>query len=251
MREFDDISRALGRPFRGHRLLLVVCFIVAGIAARFAAEAFAREIAIVIGVALLIASVGAYWIWFERSRYAGGFEALLDHELAERRSWLRTFGSRMPRNRAQARRWLAEHPASPSNDPWRVSLLSWTGDLAAARTTLDSLAPETPDERFAAEIQRGTIAYLEGADPDLSAARTALAALTDSRERRHGRVCLAILEGRTALASGGDPWLPILAARAEMGDVDSTVTIRALGIRLAFVVGVAVLAFVGLALLVH
>lgn len=155
MRDFDDISGALGRPFRGHRLLLVLCFVVAGIAARLAAEAFAREVAIVIGVVLLIASVGGYWLWFTRSRYAPAFEAMLDHELLERRGWLRGYGSRMPRNRAQARRWLAEHPASPSSDPWRVSLLSWVGDLAGARATLDRLAPETPDERFATEIQRG------------------------------------------------------------------------------------------------
>ena len=251
MREFDDISRALGRPFRGHRLLLVGCFVLAGVAARVAAEAFARDVAIAIGVAMLVASVGGYWIWFRRSRYAAGFEALLDHELAERRTWRRETGTPMPRNRSQARRWLAEHPASPSTDPRRVPLLSWVGDLAAARSTLASIAPETPDERFDAEIDRGTLDYLEGGHPDLGPSRTALMALTDPRERRHGQVCLAILEARTALAAGGDPWLPILAARAEMGEVAPTVTISALGLRLAIVVCVAAAAFVGLALLVQ
>lgn len=251
VRRYDDLSRALGRPFRGHRLLLVVAFVAAGLGAAATVRVAPREFAILVGAAILVGSIAAYWAWFSQSRYAPGVEALGDHELYERTSWRRATGTGMPRTRGRARRWLAAHPTTELTASRRLPLLLWTDDLAAARTTLEGLRPETADERFFAEIERATLELLEGGLPDLAPARAAAAALIEPSERRHARVCLALLEARFAVAQGTDPWIPIIASRRDLLHVAPNVTIRWLTTRLAAVLAVAVVLSIGLALLVR
>ena len=250
-RRFDDLATALRRPFRWHILLIVCAFLAAGLIARAVAGIASREAAILAGAATIIAAISAYWVWFSRSRYAQGVEALGDHELLERRAWREATGAGMPRTRRGARRWLAAHPASEANAQRRLQLLLWTDDLVGAREALAAARPETSDERFLFEIQRATLALLEGRDPDLTAARSAAATLGSRTERRHARTCLAIVEARIAAAAGADPWPPILGARADLGTVAPTVTIGWLTARLTGVLAVAVALSIGLALLVR
>ena len=88
-------------------------------------------------------------------------------------------------------------------------------------------------------------------DPvDLVPARSAFAALSDPLDRRHGRVCLGLLEARLALVAGGDPFEPILAARAAIDTIDRDVSTAATSRRLALILAVAVVAFAAIALAV-
>jgi hypothetical protein len=250
-RRFDDLSKAIGRPFRSHRLLIVVAFVLAGLGAAAAARVTSREVAIVLGAAILVGSIAGYRVWFAQSRYAPGVEALGDHELLERRAWRQATGTGMPRTRRRARRWLAEHPLSEATARWRLGLSLWTDDLVSARDALASLYPETPEERFVADRERATLSLLEGGMPDLEPARAAAAALTDPAERRHARVCFALLKARYEVATGADPWPPILAARADLSEIAPTVTMRWLSVRLAAVLAIAVTLSLGLALLIR
>jgi hypothetical protein len=215
-RRFDDVSKALARPFRRHGLLIVVAFAVAALAVRLVGGVAPREVAILVGAAILVGSIAGYWAWFSQSRYAPGVEALGDHNLLERRSWRRATGSRMPRTRSGAIRWLADNPPTEWNAIRRLRLQLATDDVAGARTTLDGVQPETADERFSVELDRATIAILGGGMADLAPVREAASRLTDATEHRHARVCYALLEARYAVAVGSDPWLPILAARADL-----------------------------------
>jgi hypothetical protein len=231
--------------------VVFVAFVIAGLGAAAASRITSREIAIIVGAAILVGCIAGYWAWFARSRYAPGIEALGDHELLERRAWREATGSGMPRTRRRARRWLEEHPLAESTAQRRLTLLVWTDDRAGARATLATIHPESAEEQFFVERDRTILELLEGGLPDLSPAREASVRLTDPTEHRHARVCFALLEARYAVAVGKDPWAPILAARADLPEIAPTVTIRWLTVRLAGVVVVAVTLSIGLALLVR
>ena len=148
-------------------------------------------------------------------------EALNDHNLYEQRAWKREVGGSMPCSLADARRWLREHLTGAG----RSSMLLWVGDVDAARMEIEALSATTREERFGLAILRGGLAFVEGREPDLAGIRESLAAIPDRRARRHGRICLAILEARLAHDRGEDPWAPIARGWAELDGVEWRATV--------------------------
>ena len=248
MHDAEEVSRALNAPFRFHRWLQIGAFVSGVVVAPIAVRFVSREAAIAAGAVAMIVTFAGYWVWYLRSRYLPAIEALADHDRAERAAWHRTTGTAMPRNRAQARRWLANEPANTPAPGSRIPLLQWIGDLAGAQREIDRFHPRSASEEFDAEIARGTQAYLEGRPVDLEAVRSAYLTLDDPADRRHGRVCLAILEARVGLAEGADPYEPILVARQEMDGVDPAVSIGLTTRRVAGILAAAVAVFVVVAL---
>jgi hypothetical protein len=245
MHDIEALNRALRAPFRFHGWLQAAAVLSGAVVAPIAARFTNREAAIALGALAMIAAVGSYWTWWIRSRYPPATEAIADHNRLEAAAWRRETGTDLPCSRAQARAWLEAHPRSADHagDVRRAGMLQWVDARDAARREIDSLEPATPAETFDAEIARATQAYLDGAVVDLVPARAAFAALADPLDRRHGRVCVGLLEARVALAGGGDPFEPILAARAEMDGIDPDVSTAATSRRLALIVAVAVVGF--------
>jgi hypothetical protein len=252
MHDAEELSQALRAPFRFHPWLQAAAFLSGVVIAPVAARVTSREAAIGLGAVAMVAAVGSYWWWWTRSRYPAATEAIADHNRLEAAAWRRETGTPHPQSRAQARAWIEARPGAgdPPGDIHRAGMLQWIGDLEAARREVDALEPGTPAETFDAEIARATQAYLDGAVVERGPVTAAFAALSDPLDRRHGRVCLGILEARVALAAGRDPFEPILAARAEIDGVDPEVSTRTTGRRLALIVAFAVVVFVVVALAV-
>jgi hypothetical protein len=244
----EELSRALAAPFRYHRWIQAAAFLSGLIVAPIVAQFATRDVAIAVGVAAMLAAVGGYWLWWIRSRYPPAAEAIADHNRLEGVEWRAATGAAIPCTRPQVVAWLAAHPETDDSQPRRIGMLQWAGDLVGAQREIGRLRPGTASETFAASIARGTQVHLEGGIPDLTPVREAFARLSDPRDQRHGRVCEAILEARLALARGADPYEPLLAARAEIGEVDPAVTTGLVGRRLALILAAAVIAFVIVAL---
>jgi hypothetical protein len=232
MADFEAIGRVLGRPAR----LLNVCGLVilaTGVltGAVLHATGANRPLSIAVAVAIIVLGIGLLWLRFLASRIAPAYEAILHHDLIERAAWRRATGSPRPRSRAIAASWLRRHrePAEPTTGDLirRAELQIWTGDRDAASLALRRVRAETPIERFDLLVDLATIDTIEGRAVDLRPIREALLAIDEQAERRVRRVCLGLLESRIALAKGEDPWLPVLAARADLDRVAPAATLRA------------------------
>jgi hypothetical protein len=232
MRDFDSIGRVLGRPARLLNLaglLILATGVLTGAAIHVTGAN--RAVSIAAAVAIISLGLGLLWLRFLGSRVAPAYEAILHHDLIERAAWRRATGSQRPRSRAIAAKWLRRHPEprEPSTGDLmrRAELMTWTGERDGASLLLRRVRPETPLERFDLLVDVATIDAIDGRPVDLRAIREALMAIDEQAERRVRRVCLGLLESRIALASGGDPWGPVLAARADLDRVAPAATLRA------------------------
>ena len=162
----------------------------------------------------LVAFVAGWWPMADPDLRAA-LELVSDHDCHERAEWKRETGTSVPIGVGAMRRWLVAHPSGPG----RASVLIRMGQLDEADRAIDAIEPSTPEEAFGVDILRQTRILLAGGTPDSSVLHASWRALPDSRERRHRRECLALLDAQIALAGGGAP-VPVLAlARRDIGDV--------------------------------
>jgi hypothetical protein len=247
------------------------------------------RLAVVVGLGLLIAVLGAYevagaspslvslgvvslasylaaiacaacvppFLLDERTRRA--FAAF---DWAGAREFERAFGSKraaigFPTDAEQARSWLEKQSPRPIRSV-DVEAIVLTGDLDAARAAADGLPATTPYERFVREDGAALLRYQLNGDTDLSAARRALLAIPDGRERLEATTALAVGEARQQLPDG-DWRQPLLAVRDLIPEGDARILLRdhgsvtfatlilrlwpVLGVLVGVVVGVVVLSY--------
>jgi hypothetical protein len=167
------------------------------------------------GLAIALVAFAAGWWPMTDPDLRAALELVSDHDCHERSEWKRETGTAVPIGVAAMRRWLVAHPSGPG----RASVLIRMGQLDEADRAIDAIEPSTPEEAFGVDVLRQTRTLLAGETPDSSALHASWRALADSRERRHRRECLALLDAQIAVAVGGDP-VPVLAlARPEVGEV--------------------------------
>ena len=243
MRDFDDLRRVLGRPARRLNLAGLAVLLAATVAGSLAVLLGAnRVVAATLPVVIIVGGIGWLWVRFLESPRAAAAEALLHHDLIERARWRLRTGSSPPRSRAAAVRWLARNPepAAPyaADLAGRAELLAWIGDSPSASRTLNRIRPESPADRFDHLVARANLDVLDGRAPDLRPIQEALIQLDERDERRHRRVCLALVEARLAVADGTDPWAPICAARKDMDRVMPAATLLSLTVRVVALMAV-------------
>jgi hypothetical protein len=197
-----------------------------GLAATFAAG-FAAGAApgLTLGIALVLAFLLAYAIAaaviLRDAQVRAAMEIYLDHDRIEEADWRLDTGTKRPRGRVAAERWLREHPDSPN----RVSTLVLLGRFEEADAELARRPPTTPDERFLVVSDAQYRIMFTGGMPDLSALRQAWEAIGDPRQRHHRRECLALQEAQAAVAAGDSPVECLARAMPEVGGVQPRVRV--------------------------
>jgi hypothetical protein len=164
--------------------------------------------------------------------------------------WRRATGSGIPRDERAARDWLAANPETDANRPQRLSAQVRSLDLAAARDTLTRYPRETPFERYYAAADEWFLDYLEGGQPEPTAAEDATAEIVEPGMKEHAQVGLATLRAHLAAARGLD-WMSALAAPADFVDTRPADGLRAKLIVVNWTLLMAIAAaLIGVALLV-
>ncbi len=158
-------------------------------------------------------------------------ELIQDHDCHERAEWRAETATNVPLTVPEMTRWLTAHPTGPG----RASVLLRLGRLAEAAREIEQIEPTTPEEAFGVEILRQNLNLVAGDRADVAALYATWRSLPDSRERRHRRECLALLDAQVAVAAGEDPIPSIARARKEIGHVHASVRIERILARWALI----------------
>ena len=145
-----------------------------------------------------------------------------DHDCHERAEWKADTRTSMPRTPRAAAQWLLAHP----RERGRAALLVALGRLDEADQAIAEVEPRTPEEAFGLEILRQRRRLLADEPVDGAALHEQWRKLPLSRERRHRRQCLALLDAQVAFDAGRAPLVALATGRAEAGEVHRTMRIE-------------------------
>ncbi len=189
-------------------------------------------IANLFGAAGAIVFVGIAAMPLRDPELRAAIELISNHQVREAREWKAETGTRMPRSRPAARRWLDTRPGAVGSG----TMLTVIGRFAEADGYWRDHPGATPEEAFSVEVQRETATLLSGRDPDTARLHRLWAGLPETPERRNRRECLAILEAEARAGHGIDPIRLIAEARPDAPGPAWRATIP---FALAFHVGIA------------
>ena len=212
-------TRLAQGAFRGYYTPTIRSLILttAAVAVAVAVGLLTSDRLLAVGIGLVILGPGllvSLWPYTSR-RFRLAVELFTDHNCHERAEWQQKTGTKMPYGLKAAERWLAENPTGRG----RASLLLPLGRVAEADQLIASYVPETREDAVDIELLRETRSLLLGGTPDIGRVKAELLTLSDPRERRHRRECIALLEAQTAVAAGNDPMAVMAAAREEIDGV--------------------------------
>jgi hypothetical protein len=137
-------------------------------------------------------------------------------------------GSRVPVNRADIERWLAENPPTPPMQVGRIEFLAFVGRLDEARTELDALEVTGVDVAFERASLVQYVGWLTDGDPRIEEFRAAIAELPlDAHYRHAADVTVATAEARDRYVRADAAWSRSLqAVRPSLGGAASSVVRR-------------------------
>ena len=227
------IVQGFGRPLNRSLLIggaatvvLVTALVAVGVGERLGwvlAPFVMSAIGAVVGV------VVAILILPRRIRRAFETYSWLGHAEVER--FKERTGSAVPTKVTAMEQWLTANPATPAMRLPRIELLAFLGRFGEARDELDVAIAASSDADTEAAFEIATlrqyIDWLELGSTDLTALRTAAAALPSRAElRRAGDVTLAVSEARIRLVDRDPDWTaPLEAERPGLGGSPWRVTI--------------------------
>jgi hypothetical protein len=215
------IVRAFGRPLNRSILVggLVTIAAVIGLVGVGIYERVTWAIApLIVGViAALVGLVVAILVLPSKVRRAFEAYSWLGHAEVER--FKRRTGSPVPTKVEAMEAWLASNPPTMAMLLPRIEILAFLGRHAEARAELDKVTESRPEALFEVASLRQYIDWLEGGSTDLSALKTAAAALpTGSDARRSGAVTIAVAQTRILLVNRDPNWTaPLERVRADLG----------------------------------
>ena len=123
-----------------------------------------------------------------------------------------------------ARRWLKRGEGYGTR--FRVRILIWAGELAAAAETIAGMRPSTPADVFHQELLRQVVEFVATGSMDLSEARAALERVPPGPERDLARANLAMDEARLDLDRGQDHLQRLADVRGQIAALPKGASIR-------------------------
>lgn len=169
-------------------------------------------------IAALVAAEAYVRSFPTRSRLAfEAFSWLGEYDLAAARAY-----GRVPTNRAEAERWLADHPETAETAWLRVEVLLLAERHDEAVRVAREMPDGTPLERWTRAADLDLAAWMRGGAGDLPGLEAATRELPEgSDDRLRAEVALATARVRRRLADGrttpGDALDPLVEARAALG----------------------------------
>ena len=146
-----------------------------------------------------------------------GFHAVGRGELARFQA---ATGGPIPTSTRAFRQWLAHHPATDANRPWRVEVLTSLREYGQARSELGRVVPSTGIERLHAASLGIEIDWTQGGPSNVEAlaALAAEVGADGTPERLHAEGLVAWWASRVALAAMDPGWHdPLARYRARLG----------------------------------
>ena len=119
---------------------------------------------------------------------------------------------------------LAALPDTPESRSVRVHMLAKLGRVAEARREIEQMPSGTPYERFERALVGGMVDFVESGAASTEGAAALLDAIPDGPDRDYAEVVLALERARAVAYAGGDPFTPLVEARARLRHVPFAAT---------------------------